>query len=64
MICYVHQNPVEAGLVQAMKDWKFSSYPAFQNSMETIVAREETLELFGGKKNFDAYHEVRSELND
>lgn len=64
VICYVHQNPVEAGFVQAMKDWKFSSYPAFQSNQETFVAREETLELFGGKKNFDAYHEVRSELKD
>ncbi len=64
VICYIHQNPVEAGFVQSMKDWKFSSYIPFQSSTETVVAREETLGLFGGKENFDAYHRVRCELKD
>jgi putative transposase len=26
---YIHQNPVKAGLVQQLKDWKFSSYRDF-----------------------------------
>ncbi|MEO8087394.1 MAG: hypothetical protein ABI763_11270 [Bacteroidota bacterium] len=62
VICYVHQNPVEAGFVKSMSDWKYSSYLTFQSNQLTHVAREETLELFGGKKNFDAYHEARCDL--
>lgn len=64
VICYVHQNPVEAGFVRSMNDWKFSSYLAFQSSMETFVARDETLELFGGRENYDAFHSVRCGLMD
>ena len=64
VVCYVHQNPVEAGFVDSIIDWKYSSYLAFQNQDITLVAREETLELFGGRKNFDAYHQVKRNIKE
>jgi putative transposase len=26
---YIHQNPLSANLIRHLKDWKFSSYPAY-----------------------------------
>jgi putative transposase len=58
LICYVHQNPVKAGLARSLKHWRFSSYPSFLDTILTDVAREETLELFGGIENFHEYHKL------
>lgn len=52
LICYVHQNPVEAGFVFQPEQWKYSSYNAIVSSNQTLVARQEVIELFGDLENF------------
>ena len=63
VIFYVHQNPVEGGIVSSMKKWEYSSYKILLSNSPTYIAREETLDLFGGLKNFNAYHSYKSGLN-
>lgn len=50
---YIHQNPVKAGLVRCMEDWKYSSYGAYTRWGEDgflrkgeVVARFNTLDDF------------------
>ena len=42
---YIHKNPVKAGLVKSMEDWKFSSAAAYFNKKENgIVNMDRALE--------------------
>jgi hypothetical protein len=50
LVCfnYIHQNPVNAGLVQNMEDWEFSSfrdYAGLRNG--TLCSKEIAFELLG-----------------
>lgn len=45
---YIHQNPVEAGLVQRMEDWEFSSFKDYSGLRRgTLCNQELAIELFG-----------------
>jgi putative transposase len=48
IIAYIHQNPVVAGLVKNMMDYKYSSYPAYLINKPTVINKIEILEWFGG----------------
>lgn len=52
LICYVHQNPVEAGCVMTPKEWKYSSYKAIVSKSETLVCRKEVIDYFDTVENF------------
>jgi putative transposase len=56
IITYIHQNPVIAGLVKNMEDYKYSSYIAYLSKRETMINREEVLEWFGGLNGFITDH--------
>ena len=58
IITYIHQNPVVAGLVRNMYDYKFSSYPAYLSDKPTTLNKTEVLEWFGGLDAFIAHHEL------
>jgi REP element-mobilizing transposase RayT len=66
LICYVHANPVAAGLCTRFGDWKFSSYNALVGYSPTELNRSSVLEWFGGRENFAHMHEefVRDEEAD
>jgi putative transposase len=52
LICYVHQNPVAAGLTDHPSAWIYSSYNAIIGTRKTLIEREETIRLFDDIDNF------------
>ena len=52
LIKYVHLNPVEANFCKQPSQWKYSSYNEIIGTRETIVKREEVIELFFNRENF------------
>lgn len=40
---YIHRNPKEAGIVQSIADWKYSSYEDFVNSQKYAFVKSETV---------------------
>jgi putative transposase len=58
IITYIHQNPVVAGLVANMEDYKYSSYAAYLSGKETMLNRQEVLEWFGGLDSFMEHHKI------
>ena len=57
LIHYVHNNPVHHGFVETVDDWKYSSYQALFSEKRTMLARSETLELFGGADECREFHQ-------
>jgi REP element-mobilizing transposase RayT len=57
LICYIHANPIAAGLCTRFGDWKFSSYNAMVGKSPTGLNRSAVLEWFGGRENFVHVHE-------
>ncbi len=42
--CYIHRNPLRAGIVERLVDYKWSSYPAYASGIQdcTIIRRSES----------------------
>ena len=55
-IIYTHNNPVEAGLVEKISEWKFSSYNSILSKKETLLKRNEVINLFEDLDNFIVCH--------
>lgn len=62
LICYIHQNPVKAGLVNKCDDWEYSSYQSFVGLQQTLISRKEIIKLFGDLQNFKYCHSKQIEL--
>lgn len=62
LICYIHQNPVAAGLCSKPVEWKYSSYNAIISLRETLLQRKEIIELFDDKDNFIFCHSKEIEM--
>jgi len=58
IITYIHQNPVVAGLVKDMNDYKYSSYLAYVSNKDTMLDKNEVLKWFGGLDAFIQHHEM------
>jgi putative transposase len=58
IISYIHQNPVVAGLVKNMEDYKYSSYTAYLSGKETMLNKQEVLDWFGGLEGFVDDHKM------
>jgi hypothetical protein len=58
IIIYIHQNPVIAGLVKNMEDYKYSSYAAYLSGKETMLKKNDVLEWFGGLDGFIEDHKL------
>ena|ERR1700733_2116027 len=58
IITYIHQNPVVAGIVKNMEDYKYSSYVAYLSGKETIIKREDVIDWFGGLEGFVEDHKI------
>lgn len=61
IVAYIHQNPVIAGLVKKMEDYKYSSYSAYLSDKPTMLNKHEVLEWFGGLKYFIEHHQAMLE---
>jgi REP element-mobilizing transposase RayT len=62
LVQYIHHNPIEAGFVTNLSDWKFTSYNAIISDNETRIERKEILRFFGGKENFIHIHKNRPNI--
>jgi putative transposase len=64
LIHYIHNNPVHHGFVKKIDEWNYSSYHALLSPKKTLLARKETLELFGGINAYKIFHtrEVNKEF--
>jgi len=58
IVAYIHQNPVVAGIVKEMANYKYSSYSAYLSDKPTVVERNEVLEWFGGLHVFIDLHKI------
>jgi putative transposase len=58
IITYIHQNPVAAGLVNDLEDYKYSSYNAYLSANETTLNKQEVLDWFGGLESFINHHKM------
>ncbi len=61
IITYIHQNPVVAGLVKNMEDYKYSSYAAYLSNKETLINKQGVLDWFGGLDGFIDDHKIPAE---
>ena len=61
LILYIHLNP-KHHLNIDYRDYTFSSYASFLSDKETKLARNEVLDLFGGKENFIFCHNNKSDF--
>lgn len=58
LVHYIHSNPKEAGLVQKISDWKYSSYNAILSNSPTFIKRKEVIDLFDDLENFKYVHNL------
>jgi putative transposase len=56
-IAYIHNNPVQHGLVQKPGDWDFSSYPEIMCNKAEIIRPSEVLKLYSSLQDFIEFHE-------
>ena len=63
LICYIHQNPVEAGFCNKPDQWKYSSYNAITGLKNTLVCRKEVIELFDDVENFIFCSSKKADVN-
>lgn len=64
LIFYIHNNPVNHGLVKQISLYPWSSYKSIISDKPTKIKRREVLELFGGRENFIFYHNTHHNTND
>jgi putative transposase len=58
LVCYIHANPVKAGLCLKPEEWKFSSYREFVDRPKYLSEKSiaQTLDWFDGLDNFKETH--------
>lgn len=62
-IVYIHKNPLNAGIVKHLKDYKYSSYAEYIDKRDFITDNSVKL-VFGDLRNYlDIFHEIHR-LND
>jgi putative transposase len=57
MIRYIHFNPVLHGFSDSLLQWKFSSIHAFFSEKRSLLCRQDVLDWFGGKEEFEKFHQ-------
>ncbi len=64
LIIYIHQNPEKHALIDQFSKYNFSSYQSILSNSETLLRRDEVIELFGNKENFILSHQKAIDFND
>jgi REP element-mobilizing transposase RayT len=57
LVFYIHYNPQKHGFVSDFRAWPWSSYPALVGAGNTRLMRHEVLEMFGGMKGLESFHQ-------
>lgn len=58
MFTYIHNNPIRAGLVENIEDWKFSSYNNYINDKISQSKSSFVYSLYGSKYSFIEFHKT------
>ncbi len=64
LVNYIHQNPVRAGIVGQLREWKFSSYcqiaESFSENIDRIIRIEKEFynQYFSAGSEFERYSEA------
>lgn len=53
---YIHFNPEKHGLIEDFRNYKFSSWKAYNSTKSSALNRELLLEFYGGPNEFIGYH--------
>jgi putative transposase len=56
---YIHRNPIHHNFVRDYKSWNYSSYKDIISNKSCILKTAEVLQWFGGKKEFEDFHEIK-----
>jgi len=63
LIYYIHQNPQRHGFVNDFRIYPHSSYHAHLSNALTKLKRDEVLQWFGNKNEFEKFHIGNREIN-
>ncbi|NHN26383.1 transposase [Flavobacterium jejuense] len=56
LICYIHTNAQKHQIVKDFREWKWLSYHKILSKKETKLLRNEVIEYFNDKENFEYTH--------
>jgi REP element-mobilizing transposase RayT len=57
----IHWNPQKHGFVKDFRDWPYISYYALLSDRATFLQRQQVLDWFNGRIEFDAIHQTLTE---
>ncbi len=64
LIWYIHFNPQKHGFVNDFKDYPYSSYHGHISNKSTKLAKQQVMEWFGSKNEYEKFHRsIHSEEN-
>ena len=56
VVYYIHKNPQHHKLVDDFKDWNWSSYGSILSDKPSKIKREEVINWYAGKNNYEKFH--------
>src|SRR6266487_4568348 len=56
-IFYIHKNPVHHQYAGSIGEWVWSSYNSLISKSPTMLLRDEVIEWFGGREQFEIFHQ-------
>ncbi len=58
LVAYIHRNPIHHGIVSDFYDWKYSSYNAFMQNIQSNIEidKNEVLDYFNNLEDFKEFH--------
>lgn len=63
LVYYIHQNPIKHGFVNDLRDYPHSSYHSHLSTALTKLKRDEVLEWFGNRTEYEKFHLENQYLN-
>ena len=63
LVYYIHHNPSKHGFINNFREYKHSSYQSHLRTATTKLRREEVLEWFGGRENYEKFHAKNDALD-
>lgn len=64
LLHYIHNNPMNHGLVKDIRNWKYSSYHSYINTAKTShIERAEMMKYFDTVNDFIMYHQSNIEYD-
>ena len=61
VVIYIHRNPIKHGLVNALTEWKHSSYMEFLNGCPRYCKKNDVLDWFSTKEIYKFCHTLDSD---